>query len=161
MQIRSYDYMPPTRYILRLEPEAEPWHAKLKRLRIERNWSQYELAAQVDPERANEPGAMRNLQTLLSRYETGGIKRPDEIMLEKLERIYDLEPNELFLAAGDTARRRKRPETLFPVSDSDVEAVRQFSRYLVESGEDPGSQSFEERIRGYVRYLDERSGAQD
>lgn len=160
LHIRSYDQMPPMRYLIRLDPETEPLHALLKRLRDEHGWSQYELAARVDPERANDPQAMRNLQTLLSRYETGKITRPDELLLEKLEAIYGLAPNDLVLAGAATARGRRRQETLFPVEDRDVEAVRQFSRYLQDAGERPGSPSFEERVIGYAQYLaDRRNGS--
>lgn len=153
--LRSYEYMPPTRYLIRLDPEAETLGQMLRRLRDERGWKQEQVAALVDPERADDFRAMKNMQSLLSRYESDTMKRPDTFLLERLEQVYELAPDTLVLAATHTERKSRRQETLFPVRDSDVDAVRRFSRHLVESGEDPDSPSFDEMVRAYVRFLDE------
>src|SRR5687768_6205218 len=89
-QVERLSLMPPERWLIQLDPETESLGALLRRLRTERGWTQPQLAALVDPARANDVQVMKNLQALLSRYESDATKRPDPILLATLEGIYAL-----------------------------------------------------------------------
>lgn len=157
MQLERYDSMPPTqRYLIRLDPETETLGQMLKRLRDERDLKQEELAALLDPERAGDYRAVKNMQSQLSKLESDAMKRPDNFLLEKLERFYGLAPDTLILAASHTDRKRRRTETLGIVDNGDVEALRAFSKWVQETGDPVDGDSFEERIINYANLLKQR-----
>ena len=139
--------MPPDRWMISLNPETETLGQMLRRLREERGWTQFDLAALVEPELADDYRAMRNLQSNLSRYETENIKRPDEVLLEKLERIYGLAPDTLAVAHNRSALQRKRVSTpppnsvaIGPAEPELKEAVQ--ALYLFETEELPAVTEF-------------------
>lgn len=145
--------MPQERWIVAVNQGTETLGQLLTRHREElsqrlgRKVGQKEVAAAI--------GLAPEQQGLLSRYERDAIARPNRDTVDKLAAFYGI-PQETVALAVHQLGRTQQAEPLFPVqADEDVEALRRFARYLQESGEAPGSPSFEERIKGYARYLNE------
>lgn len=117
--VRSFDLVPPERWMIRLDPESETLGPILRRLRDDRGWTLYELARRVYPDRANESREMKNKESLLSRYETNQMKNPDPAVLDRLEDVYGLPRDTLTLAHSRTQRYLRMRESI-PASERTV-----------------------------------------
>jgi transcriptional regulator with XRE-family HTH domain len=112
MQVpRSYT-VPPGRIVIRSDAAPETPGEIIRQAREKAGLSQYGLAALLDPPRANDAMAMKNLQSQVSRYESDSITRHDPAMLANLERALALPPETLDVAAYRTARWRQQQKEI-------------------------------------------------
>jgi transcriptional regulator with XRE-family HTH domain len=101
--------MSPKRWIIPANDTTETLGQLLRRHREERGWTQFHLARRLAPERADDARAMRNLQALLSRYESGVVKRPDGHLLERLTELYGIPEEQMALAVHRMHRTPQPP----------------------------------------------------
>lgn len=173
MQIRSYESVSPSRWRIHLQPEAEMVGHMLHRLRrVERGWTQLQLAARLYPERVGNSQEMSALQTKLSRYERNNVRDMDPDVVMRLERLYGLPENTIRDAMWRTRQqleqREQIPDDSFvigpvspelaelfeeldPIEDEQLPEIIHLIRHVREV--DPTGATWRERMKGFERYL--------
>lgn len=179
VQQRGSPLVPREWWSIRMRPDEETLGQVLTRLRLDAGLTQEEVAAQLDPAHAHDIRAMKNLQSLLSRYESDIMKRPNITQLNKLEAVYGLPENTLVMVAvrdeQHRARRERVPgesvaipaqpavlrhlEEVAPLEDDQLELLTQFARYVRESDVSDGGMTAEERIDNYRQFLESRKAS--
>jgi transcriptional regulator with XRE-family HTH domain len=139
---RSMTALPPVRRLIEIDSEAETLGQTLRRLRLERNWSQRYVAQSVGEED----------NSIVSKWERDSL-RPRAEMLETLEDLFEQPRDSLAVIAHRADVQRERRERIpgpgilvGPVEPEFIEAVR--ALFLLEPEDLPDAA---ERIRSFAK----------